>query len=350
VAIAYLALAWVVTEVAGTLFPAFGIPDWGFRFVVIVFALGFVPALIISWAYEITPEGLKREKDVVRDASITHLTAKRLDGITIGLITVALAFILAGASFSSVVAQEQAQSTFALPIELEGDYGAPNGDALFLRFMPLWQTTVREKWSLVHLDLFSFADAPPLPGSPINPEPVPGGVATGLSDFFHMTLYTPKSAGKFMWGAGGMVSVPSATDDALGSGKWDLGPAVRITYRGDFWTIGAVAGQRWSFAGSSSRADVSSLMIRGTFRRSLGSGWFFISAPIINANWNSSSGNSWLVPVGGGIGKTLQVGNREWAASVQAYANVIKPDGAPDWSLRFALVAPVPKQWFKGGD
>jgi hypothetical protein len=95
VAIAYLALAWVVTEVAGTLFPAFGIPDWGIRFLVIVFALGFVPALIISWAYEITPEGLKREQDVVRDTSITHLTAKRLDVFTIGLIVVAIAFILA---------------------------------------------------------------------------------------------------------------------------------------------------------------------------------------------------------------------------------------------------------------
>ena len=79
VAIAYLALAWLLTEVSGTLFPAFGVPDWGLRFVVIVFALGFVPALIISWVYEFTPEGIKREKDVVRDASITHLTAKRLD-------------------------------------------------------------------------------------------------------------------------------------------------------------------------------------------------------------------------------------------------------------------------------
>jgi TolB-like protein/Tfp pilus assembly protein PilF len=95
VAIAYLALAWLLTEVSGTLFPAFGIPDWSVRFVVIVFALGFAPALIISWVYEITPEGIKREKDVVRNASITHLTAKRLDVFTIGLIVVALAFILA---------------------------------------------------------------------------------------------------------------------------------------------------------------------------------------------------------------------------------------------------------------
>ena len=95
VAIAYLAGAWLLIEVAGTLFPAFGVPDWGVRFVVIVLSLGILPALIISWAYELTPEGLKREKDVVRDVSITHLTAKRLDWVTIGLIAAALVFIAA---------------------------------------------------------------------------------------------------------------------------------------------------------------------------------------------------------------------------------------------------------------
>ena len=94
VAIAYMALAWLLTEVAGTLFPAFGVPDWGLRFLVLVFALGFVPALIISWVYELTPEGIKREKDVVREASITHITGRRLDVFTIGLIVVALSFVL----------------------------------------------------------------------------------------------------------------------------------------------------------------------------------------------------------------------------------------------------------------
>ena len=111
VAIAYLAGAWLLTEVAGTLFPVFGIPDWGIRFMVIVFALGFVPALIISWAYELTPEGLKREKDVVRDTSITHLTAKRLDGITIGLIVVALVFLLADRLWLSPRLAEQSAAT-----------------------------------------------------------------------------------------------------------------------------------------------------------------------------------------------------------------------------------------------
>jgi len=91
VAIAYIALAWLLIEVAGAIFPGFGIPDWAFRFVVVLLALGFLPALLFSWAYELTPEGLKREKDVVRDASVTHLTARRLDVITIILVLGAFA-------------------------------------------------------------------------------------------------------------------------------------------------------------------------------------------------------------------------------------------------------------------
>jgi TolB-like protein/Tfp pilus assembly protein PilF len=121
VAVAYLAGAWLLTEVAGTLIPAFGIPDWGVRFVVIMFALGFLPALIISWAYELTPEGLKREKDVVRDASITHLTAKRLDGITISLIVLALVFIMADRLWLSPRLAEQP----ATPAAIVTDDGRP---------------------------------------------------------------------------------------------------------------------------------------------------------------------------------------------------------------------------------
>ena len=95
VTIAYLALAWLLIEVADTLFPAFGIPGWAFRFVVIVLILGIAPTLFFSWAYEITSEGVKRERDIVRSESITHVTAKRLDKITIGLVVTAIVFVLA---------------------------------------------------------------------------------------------------------------------------------------------------------------------------------------------------------------------------------------------------------------
>ena len=55
----YLVGAWLLVQVASTLFPAFGVPGWALRALVIVLALGFVPALAFSWVYELTPTGLK---------------------------------------------------------------------------------------------------------------------------------------------------------------------------------------------------------------------------------------------------------------------------------------------------
>ncbi len=94
VAVAYLALAWLIIESASVLLPGFGVPDWAFRFVVIILALGFVPALVFSWAYEVTPEGLKRDSEAVRDDTTKVFTARRLDLLTIGMVVVALAIIV----------------------------------------------------------------------------------------------------------------------------------------------------------------------------------------------------------------------------------------------------------------
>jgi hypothetical protein len=74
VAIAYLAGAWLLTEVAETLFPLFGFSETPVRLVVTVLAIGFPLFLIFSWAFEITPQGLKREVEVAREDSITRFT------------------------------------------------------------------------------------------------------------------------------------------------------------------------------------------------------------------------------------------------------------------------------------
>jgi len=91
---AYLAGAWVLVEVADTLFPAFGIPDWGIRLMVIMAALGFVPAIIFSWVYELTPEGLKRDRDVEQAEEPTHETGRKLDRIIIALLVLALGYFV----------------------------------------------------------------------------------------------------------------------------------------------------------------------------------------------------------------------------------------------------------------
>lgn len=93
VAAAYVVVGWLLTEVASTILPMFGAPEWVPRTLFIVLALGFVPVLIFSWAYELTPEGVKREKDVSPDRSITRHTGRKLDVITIVAVVIAVGFV-----------------------------------------------------------------------------------------------------------------------------------------------------------------------------------------------------------------------------------------------------------------
>lgn len=94
VGVAYIIAAWVAAQVADLVLEAIGAPPWVMQSLLLLMSLGFVAAVIIAWAYELTPDGIKREKDVVRDDSITHHTAKRLNIITIGLVLAAVALFL----------------------------------------------------------------------------------------------------------------------------------------------------------------------------------------------------------------------------------------------------------------
>ena len=233
---------------------------------------------------------------------------------------------------------------FSLPIEIEHDFGADNGEATLARLMPLYSLKLNDDWRLVNLDIITLADAPGgVPGRPINPSPESTADAFGVGDLIHASFFTPEDQGDFIWGAGLILSLPTATDKALGSGKWAAGPALRITKRTAKWDLGGVMGQRWSFAGDADRQDISSLMVRGTVRRKLEDRWYLISAPIISANWRAPASQQWLIPLGGGIGRTFRVGPKNWAGSIQAYYNVVKPDAAPNWAVRFQVVAPIPR-------
>jgi len=90
VALAYLVLAWLLVQVASVLLPTFEAPAWVMRVLVLVLAAGFVVALVFSWVYELTPQGLKRDHEVAPDASIAHQTAKKLDVAVIVLLVLAI--------------------------------------------------------------------------------------------------------------------------------------------------------------------------------------------------------------------------------------------------------------------
>jgi hypothetical protein len=90
--VAYLALGWVVTQVTSTLGPAMNLPAWIVPVVVWIGAIGFPFVIAFSWIYEITPEGLKRESEVDRSTSITHITGRRMDYLIVGMLALAIGF------------------------------------------------------------------------------------------------------------------------------------------------------------------------------------------------------------------------------------------------------------------
>jgi TolB-like protein/tetratricopeptide (TPR) repeat protein len=92
VAIAYAIAAWLLIEVTATTFPILRLPEWTATFVTVLLMIGFPLALIFAWAFELTPEGLKRENDVDRSQSITHSTGRKLDFVIIGAMAVALLY------------------------------------------------------------------------------------------------------------------------------------------------------------------------------------------------------------------------------------------------------------------
>jgi TolB-like protein/Tfp pilus assembly protein PilF len=103
---AYVVAAWLLIQVAETIFPLFGYGGTPARIVVLVLAVGFIPALIFAWAFELTPEGLKKESEVDRSQSITPHTAKKLDRV----IMVALALALGYFAFDKFVLDPQRES------------------------------------------------------------------------------------------------------------------------------------------------------------------------------------------------------------------------------------------------
>ena len=90
---AYGIVAWLLVEVASVVLPTFGAPDWVMKVFTFLVILGFPLALIIAWAFELTPEGIKREAAVDRAESITHKTGRKLDFAIIGFLVLAVAFM-----------------------------------------------------------------------------------------------------------------------------------------------------------------------------------------------------------------------------------------------------------------
>jgi TolB-like protein/Tfp pilus assembly protein PilF len=93
VAVAYCVVSWLLIQVATQIFPVFEIPTWAVRLIILALALGFPVALVLAWAYELTPEGVKRTEEINPQESISRSTGRKLDFAIIGVLVVVIAVL-----------------------------------------------------------------------------------------------------------------------------------------------------------------------------------------------------------------------------------------------------------------
>ncbi|MEP0201349.1 MAG: hypothetical protein ABJ084_10735 [Halioglobus sp.] len=117
VAVAYVVVGWVVLQVADTFAPILGLPEWTTRLLLFLGFAGLPFAIIFAWAFELTPEGIKRTEDVQTGQSITPQTGSKLNRLIIALLSVALVLILLERFVFQIDNNNMEEPTIVVPVE-----------------------------------------------------------------------------------------------------------------------------------------------------------------------------------------------------------------------------------------
>jgi hypothetical protein len=158
--------------------------------------------------------------------------------------------------------------------------------------------------------------------------------AWGTANTTYQGFFSKKEAGKVIWGVGPQIGIPTSSDRRFGPDKWTAGPAAVVLTMPGKWVIGAVVSQAWDLGGGrTGDPDVSLLVAQYFINYNMEGGWYLSSTPVIAANFEAHSGNRWVVPFGGGIGRIFKLGRQPINASVKAYYNVEDTSTSGDWSI-----------------
>jgi hypothetical protein len=168
-------------------------------------------------------------------------------------------------------------------------------------------------------------------------EDSPTGDTWGMGDItFTGFLATARGAG-LTWGAGPVVTLPTATHDALGSRKWGLGPSAAAMVSAGDWVIGFLVQNVWSVTGNGDRPHVSQFLLRYGVNYNFPDGWYLTWGPTITADWKAETDRRWVIPVGGGFGKVFTFGRQPMVFETQGFYNLERGTGAGNWSLSVLL-------------
>jgi hypothetical protein len=244
--------------------------------------------------------------------------------------------------------QNPVADLISVPLQSNWNFGAGsrNKTIYILNIQPVIPISISQEWNLITRVIMPVINQPGLFANQSG--------ATGLGDFNPTFFLSPAQPGHLIWGVGPTMTLPTATDRRLGSGKWSMGPAgVALAIQGP-WVYGALINNQWSFAGWGEE-KVNSMLLQPFVNYNLPDGWYLTSSPIVTANWTADRGRDvWTVPVGGGVGRLFRLGQilplegdsvakLPINTQIGAYGNVAKPEFGPDWQLRFQIQFLFPK-------
>jgi hypothetical protein len=194
-------------------------------------------------------------------------------------------------------------------------------------FEPTFTTEIADGWILAHRIHLSLDWMPEINARI--------GGSFGLGDLGYEIYLAPQKPETLSWGVGGVLLVPSSTDDRIGAHKWVSGPAAAASATFGRLGVGLVARQLWTWASSGNYPEVNRLVLEPQVSFALGGGWFLLTAPAITADWKRAGADVWTVPLGGGVAKLLSPGGQKILLSLQGFASAVHPtSGYPEWTLR----------------
>jgi hypothetical protein len=200
------------------------------------------------------------------------------------------------------------------------------------------------------------------PGAPGSGFPIDaiGGRTTGLGDTYYVGLFAPSKGvdldgleGKFLWGAGFDIMMPTAHEDVLGTNKWAAGPSALGVYMGPEWKFGGLLMHYKDFAGDdfddngAPVADVNLTNLQYFLFYSLDEVSAIGASPNIIMDWEADSGDEFTVPIGIGYSTTVQFGKVPVRFGIEYHYNVIRPDNVgSDYGIRFYVIPAAPSALF----
>ena len=232
--------------------------------------------------------------------------------------------------------QNPISSLVSVPLQFNFDTGGGLEDqtSMLLNAQPVIPFRLNDGWNAISRTVVPIASTPGPDGTRFS----------GIGDIQLQLYFTSSKSGTVIWGAGPVVSVPTATTTGLETGSWAAGPTFVALAMPGPWVIGALANNVWTFADAGDDRKVNQFLFQPFVNFNFGKGWALASVPIITANWEAESGQQWTVPLGLGISRTTVFSGQPMLLGLHYYGNVVHPDNAPSSQVRFMVVFLFPKR------